>query len=196
MFSLIYSYISVAVFYLVAFFCGLMLFRLFFNYRDPNPFGKIGRFAWQLKKKTDSFVKPAADFLFLWRIDTRLAPLMTALMAIVFGMITLQILANTAFIIDGLIYSISMGNLKQIFGFILYAALSVYILLVFLRVISSYFVFTRNTLFGFAKKLTDPIVIPVQKLIPPIGMFDLSTLVVLIVLQLLQNFIKSAFIFG
>jgi uncharacterized protein YggT (Ycf19 family) len=43
-------------------------------------------------------------------------------------------------------------------------------------------------------RVTDPIMIPVQKVIPPLGMFDLSAMVVLIVIGLLQAFVLSVFV--
>jgi len=36
--------------------------------------------------------------------------------------------------------------------------------------------------------------LPVQKLIPPFGMFDISAMIVLIVIGLLQNFVLRAFV--
>jgi uncharacterized protein YggT (Ycf19 family) len=43
-------------------------------------------------------------------------------------------------------------------------------------------------------RVTDPIMLPVQKLIPPVGMFDISAMIVLIVISLLQSFVLNAFV--
>jgi YggT family protein len=67
------------------------------------------------------------------------------------------------------------------------ALLQLYLVVLFARIIVSWFPVTPGT--GFAqvvdvlRRLTDPILQPVRRIIPPVGMFDLSTLVVLLVFQ-------------
>src|SRR5215204_3457563 len=105
-------------------FAALLVLRLIFNYTDPNPFGKIGRFSYHLKKRTDRFVYPAARFLANYRVDTRLAPLLTSLIAFVLTYIGLQIIGNTLFVIDGITTNIMKGNVNAFIGFVLYGLLS------------------------------------------------------------------------
>jgi YggT family protein len=108
----------------------------------------------------------------------------------------MQIVANTFFVIDGLTAGVVNGNPKVFIGFVLYGLLSVLILFIFIRFISSWFVFTRNTFLGFVRRVTDPILLPVQKLIPPIGIFDLSALIVLILISLLQAVVLNIFVYS
>jgi YggT family protein len=196
MFSNIYLIIRTVVIFAVLIFVALMLLRLIFNYSDPNPFGKTGRFAFRYRKLTERFVYPAARFFAGFGIDVRLAPLLTILITCVFAYFALQIIADTLFIINGLMAGIVNNNIKVLIGFILYALLSIYILLVFLRLLSSWFVFTKNTLFGLVRRLTDPVMIPLQRLIPPIGMFDLSAMILLILLSLLQQLVMQIFVYS
>lgn len=190
----IYPFISLIFTYALLIFVALMLLRLIFNYADPNPFGKVGRFSYHLKKRTDRFVYPAARFLANFRIDTKLAPILTSIIAGVLVYFALQIIYNTFFVIDGLTLGFAAGNLKIIAGFVLYGLLSLLVLFIFIRFISAWFVFTNNTFFGFVKKVTDPILLPVQKLIPPIGMFDISAMIVLIIISFLQTIVLRTFI--
>ena len=192
----VYPYISLIVFWAVMIFVAILTLRLIFSFSDPNPFGAVGRFAYRLRKATDRYVQPFADFLFMWRIDRRYAPILTALIFAILAYFGLQIIGNTLFIIDGLVVSSASGNVKAIIGYVLYAVLSLYILFIFLRILSSWFVFGRRTFFGFVRRVTDPVMIPFQKLIPPIGMFDISAMILLIILQLLQTFVLRAFVFG
>lgn len=192
----VYPIISLVFIYTLLIFVALLILRLIFNYSDPNPFGKIGRFSYHLKKRTDAFVYPAARLLANFRIDTRLAPIITILIAAVLTYFALQIIWSTFFIIDGLSAAVSSGNIKAIIGFLIYAALSIFVLFIFIRFISSWFVFTRNTFLGFVKRVTDPVLIPFQKLIPPVGMFDISAMILLILIQLLQRFILNALVFS
>jgi YggT family protein len=193
--GLVYPIISLIVFWAVMLFVAVMGLRLIFSFTDPNPFGAIGRFAYSLRKNTDRYVQPFANFLFLWRIDKKYAPILTAIIFAILAYFGLGIIWNTFFIIDGLTVAILAVNIKAIVGYILYAALSIYILFIFLRFLSSWFVFSKQTFFGFIKRVTDPVMIPFQKLIPPIGMFDISAMIVLILLQLLQTFVLRAFVF-
>jgi len=175
-------------------FFTLLILRLIFNYTDPNPFGKIGRFGYKIRKITERFVYPAARFLATFRIDSRLSPLVAIFIALVLTYFASQIIGNTFFVIDGLTAGIATGNPKMVIGFVLYGLLSVLVLFIFIRFISSWFVFTRNTFLGFVMRVTNPIMIPFQKIIPTIGMFDISAMVVLILIGLLQSFVLRAFV--
>jgi YggT family protein len=176
-------------------FLAFMVLRLIFNYADPNPFGKVGRFGFKIRKLTEKWVYPAARFLANFRVDTRLAPLVTLFIGLAFTYFASQIIGNTFFVIDGLSKGISSGNPKMFVGFVLYGLLSVLVLFIFIRFISQWFVFTRKTFLGFVMKVTNPIMLPVQKLIPPIGMFDISAMIVLILIGVLQSLVLRIFVF-
>ena len=193
MLSTFYPVIQTIVIYAMLVFVIALILRLIFNYSDPNPFGAVGRFSYNLKKLTDRFVYPAARLLATFRVDTRLAPLVTIFLSIVLAYFTLQIIGNTFFIVDGLTDAILKNNAKALIGFVLYALVSVYILFIFIRFLASWFVFARNTFLGFVRRVTDPVLLPVQRLIPPIGIFDISAMLVLLLLGFLQTIIRSAF---
>lgn len=192
----IYPFISLIVTTAFLVFLALMILRLIFNYSDPNPFGKIGRFSYLLKKRTDRFVYPAAKFLASFRVDTRLAPLVTLFIAGVFTYFGLGIVHNTFFIIDGLTSGVITGNVKAFVGFVIYAVLSIYVLFIFIRFLSSWFVFTRNTFLGFVQRVTDPVLIPFRRLIPPIGMFDISAMLLLLLIGFLQAIVLRIFVYS
>lgn len=193
MLSTIYPVIQTVVIYAMLVFVVALILRLIFNYSDPNPFGAVGRFSYNLKKATDRFVYPAARLLATFRVDTRLAPLVTIFLSIVLAYFTLQVIGNTFFIVDGLTDAILSNNAKALIGFVLYALVSIYILFIFIRFLASWFVFARNTFLGFVRRVTDPVLLPVQRLIPPIGMFDISAMLVLLLLGFLQTIIRNAF---
>lgn len=196
MLPIIYPIISSAVFFATAFFVALLILRLIFNYSDPNPFGAVGRFSYKLRKFTERFVYPAARLLAQFRVDTRLAPLVTIFISIVAAYFLLQVVGNTLFIIDGLMKNIAAGNFKAVVGFALYALISVYILFIFIRFVGSWFVFSRNTFLGFVQRVTDPILIPARRMIPTIGMFDISTMLVLLLLGFLQTIVLRIFVYS
>jgi YggT family protein len=194
--KLVYPYVFWIITIIFLTFLAALILRVIFNYADPNPFGKIGRFSYHLKKRTDRFVYPAARFLASFRVDTRLAPILTALIAGVFTYFGLQIVGNTFFVIDGITTGVITGNVKVFIGFVLYGLLSALVLFIFIRFLASWFVFTRNTFLGFVMRVTDPIMLPFQKLIPTIGMFDISAMVVLILIGFLQTLVLRIFVYS
>ena len=192
--GVVYPIVYLAVWSIFLVFAAILLLRLVFSYTDPNPFGTLGRFGYKTRKLTEKWVYPSARFLANFRIDIRLAPLLTLLIALVFTYFGLQIIGNTFFVIDGLTAGVVMGNPKVFIGFVLYGLLSILVLFIFIRFISSWFVFTRKTFLGFVMRVTNPIMLPVQRLIPPIGMFDISAMIVLLVVSFLQSIVLNLFV--
>lgn len=190
----VYPWVWIVVWTVFGIFLGMLLLRLAFNYSDPNPFGKVGRFGFKVRKLTEKWVYPAARFFAMYKVDTRLAPLLTIFLGLVFTYFFTQIIGNTFFVIDGLTTGIATGNPMMFVGFALYGVLSVLILFIFIRFLSSWFVFTSNTFLGFVTRVTDPILLPVQRLIPPIGMFDISAMIVLLFIGFLQSIILNVFV--
>jgi len=191
---LVYPIIFLIVWSVFGLFLAVLLLRLIFNYTDPNPFGSVGRFGFKVRKFTERWVYPAARFFAMYRIDTRLAPLLTILIGLVITYFLMQIVGNTFFVIDKLTEGIATGRPMVVIGMLIYGMLSLLVLFIFVRFISSWFVFTRKTFLGFVKRVTDPILLPVQKLIPPVGMFDLSAMIVLIVIGFLQSIVLRVFV--
>ena len=175
-------------------FLTLLILRMIFNYADPNPFGTLGRFGFKIRKITERFVYPAARLLANYRVDSRYAPLVTMFVALVLTYFLSQIVGNTFFVIDGLSAGVTTGNPKMVIGFVLYGLLSVLVLFIFIRFIAQWFVFARGTFLDLVMRVTNPIMLPVQKLIPPIGMFDISAMIVLIVIMLLQAVVLNIFV--
>lgn len=190
----VYPIFSLVVWLLFGVFLGMLILRLIFNYADPNPFGKVGRFGFKVRKTTERWVYPAARFFAMYRVDTRLAPLLTMFIGLVITYFFTRIVGSTFFVIDGLTAGIATGRPMVVIGFVLYGLLSLLVLFIFIRFISSWFVFARRTFLAFVMRVTDPIMLPVQKLIPPIGMFDISAMLVLILIGLLQSVVLNAFV--
>jgi YggT family protein len=184
--QLLYPVIQGFIAFIVMIVVFLMALRLIFNYTDPNPFGTIGRFAFKLKKATDRIVYPAASMLAQFRINTKIAPLLTILVACVLGYFTLQLFYNVFFMIDGIIKSVGEASITRIVGYILYGILAIYSLLIVIRIVFSWVMAFTNPVMRFLRKITDPILEPFRRMIPPLGMFDISAIIVLLLLNFLQ----------
>jgi YggT family protein len=194
LYGVVYPIISLIVWSVFLLFVLVLLFRLVISYADPNPFGTIGRLGFKVRKLTEKWVYPSARFLSTFRIDPRWAPLLTIFIALVLTYFAMQIIGNTFFVIDGLAAGVVTGNPKVFIGFVLYGLLSILVLFIFIRFIASWFVFTRKTFLAFVMRVTNPIMLPVQKLIPPIGMFDISAMIVLLVISFLQSIVLNTFV--
>jgi len=190
----VYPIIFYIVWGIFGVFMGIMALRMIFSYADPNPFGAVGRFGFKVRKVSERWVYPSARFLANYGINTRYAPLLTLFIAFILCFFAMQIIGNTFFIIDNLTAAAITGNPKAFIGFVIYALLSILILFIFIRFISSWFVFRRNTFLGFVRRVTDPILLPVQRLIPPLGMFDISAMIVLLLIGFLQSIVLRIFV--
>ena len=111
--TVVYPFVWITLWSAFLIFLVFMVLRLIFNYADPNPFGKVGRFGFRIRKLTERFVYPAARFLANFRVDVRLAPLVTIFIGLVLTYFASQIIGNTFFVIDGLTLGIAAGNLGQ-----------------------------------------------------------------------------------
>jgi YggT family protein len=189
--ALIYPVVQTLIIALVMIIVFLMVIRLIFNYTDPNPFGTIGKFSYNLKKFTDRIVHPSASFLARVGIDTRIAPLVTVLVFCIFGYFTLQLFSTVLSTIDGVTMSLAAGNLVRLVGFLLYGFLGLFSLAVIMRVIFSWFMSYTNPLMRFLMRVTDPILVPFRRLLPPIMMFDISPIIVIFILQFLQTAVRA-----
>src|SRR5678816_1608161 len=133
----VYPVLYLIVWGLFGIFFGVLVLRMLFAWADPNPFGAIGRFGFKVRKVSERWVYPSARFLANFRINTKWAPLLTLFIGFVFTYFALQIIGNTFFVIDGLTAGVATGNPKVVLGFILYGLLSVLVLFIFIRFISS-----------------------------------------------------------
>ncbi|HQZ98376.1 MAG TPA: YggT family protein [Pyrinomonadaceae bacterium] len=190
----VYPIVFLAIWLVFAVIAGLLILRLLLTWADPNPFGKIGKFAFWIRRRTEKWVYPAARMLATYGVNTRYGPLVTLLVALVLAYFLTQVISNTFFVIDGLTLGVIRGSTSTVIGFVLYGILSVLVLFIFIRFIAAWFVFSRATFMGFVRRITDPILVPFQRLIPPVGMFDLSAMIVLLIIWVLQSVVLRVFV--
>jgi YggT family protein len=74
---------------------------------------------------------------------------------------------------------------------VLYTFLGLLELLIFARVILSWVAspVSRNPAVQFVRQVTDPMLAPIQSILPRTGMFDFSPMVAILVLQLLRGIV-------
>lgn len=195
MFVLIYLLVQYVVVALLLLIVLAMTLRMIFNYADPNPFGSLGKFADWLKKKTNSFVRPIESWLSMGRFDIRLAPFLTIFVACVIGYFTLRLVSTVTTTLDGIVISLGAGRIVAFIGYLLYGLLALLSLAIFVRIMLSWVDFYGNPLTRFLARITDPILLPFRRMIPPLGgRFDVSPIIVLLLLSFLQEAVAGTLI--
>ncbi|MDT7779725.1 MAG: YggT family protein [Acidobacteriota bacterium] len=184
----IFAVISLFVWYTIAtvilVVVVLMLARLILNKADLNPFsGPVI----MLRRWTDPLVNPVRRPLVQVGFSPNIAPLVVILIAIVLGYFASQFIGTVLFTVRGLIMSATSRAPISFVGFIIFGILAMYSLLIFARIIISWGASPHNRLLHFLVRATEPILGPFRRLIPPLGMIDISPIVVLFLLDLLQR---------
>ena len=190
-FSQIYEFFWYAIATIITFLVVLMLLRTILNYADVNPFGWGAR---TVRSMTDPMVNPVRRGLVRAGLDAKLAPLITILIAILLGYIAVLLVGSVTKTLDGIIDSLQRGAVISLVGWSLYGLLAIYSLLIFTRIIFSWGVSSVNSVMRFLIRVTEPVLGPFRRLIPPLGMFDISPMVVLLLIQLFQSAIMGTLI--
>ena len=182
--------IAVAIFGVII----LMIVRLITDAMDLNPFAWASR---TVRRLTDWLVFPVRRGLRDVGADPKFAPLVVILIAVVLGFF-LWWLADTIFgTVAGVIDSARRGAIIPLFGFIIYGLLSVYLLLISMRVVFGWARLSyRNRLMRFLVDATEPLLGPLRRMIPPLGMFDISPLVAAFIIYLFRAAVAVTLLSG
>lgn len=185
--EIIFRRLSEFTWYLIATFIlaviALMLARLILNKADLNPFSRPVIF---IRRWSDPLVNPVRRPLVQMGFSPNIAPLVTILIAILMGFFASRFVNTVLFTLNGLIASARMAAPISFVGFLLYGSLAILSLLIFMRIVVSWGASPTNRLLHFLIRMTEPVLAPFRRIIPPLGMFDISPIIVLLLLDLLQ----------
>ena len=175
----------------------LMIVRFILNYADLNPFSRP---VILVRRLTDPLVSPVRRALAGFGIQPNGAPLVVVLLAILLGYFVLMLTASVLDTVAGIALSagsMSAGGAVALIGYVLYGVLSLYALLIMIRIIFSWGqVSYANRVMRFLINATDPLLVPLRRMIPPIGMFDISPIVAFIIIWLFQAAIRMTLLRG
>jgi len=172
----------------------LMVLRLIADAADLNPFGWASR---TIRRLTDSFIFPVRGSLRNVGIDPKFAPLVVILVSILLGYFTWRLVETIGNTLQGIISSVGRGDLIGVVGFVLYGLLSIYILLLFVRIIFSWgMVSYQNRVMRFLVDVTEPLLGPLRRMIPPFGRMDISPIIAFLILFLFQAAIAGTLLRG
>jgi YggT family protein len=176
---------------------GLILLRSLFKYIDKNPF------TWSaitVKRLTDPVILPVRRLLIAMRIDPIAAPLIAIIVFMLVGVFVVQVSSGLLNTIAGFLYAGTSGKENPsmaIVGYLLYALIGLYELMIFARIIGSWFSFSYgNPWMRFLIQTTEPLLAPLRRIVPTAGMFDISPLVAFLICWLLQMVVASTLLKG
>jgi YggT family protein len=173
---------------------ALMIIRLIVEAADLNPFGWASR---TVRRLTDPFVTPMRGGLRGFGIDPKYAPLVVVLITILLGYFALQLAGELAGTAMGLVASVKAANPVLGLGYVLYGALSIYLLLILMRIVFSWgMVSYSNRIMRFLVNTTEPLLGPLRRIVPPLGVFDISPIVAILIIWLFRTAIQGTLLRG
>ena len=172
----------------------LVLLRIIADQADLNPFGWTSR---TIRRLTDPFVMPVRRALSSFGADPKFALLVTILITILLGSFLWQLTAGIINTVAGVYLSVIARTAIPIIGYVLYGLLSLYTLFIFIRIIFSWVMVSyANPVMRFLVNVTDPLLTPLRRLVPPLGAFDLSPIVAFFIVWLFQGAVKVTLLHG
>lgn len=169
----------------------LVLARVVVNYADMNPFSRT---AITIRQFSDPLLTPVRRILMSYGLDQKLAPFVTILISILIGWLLLELVGSVVFTARGVVTSLQRGALVSLTGYVLFGALAVYSFLIVARIILAWGMSFGHRIMRFLVRVTEPILGPFRRMIPTLGMFDISPIIVLLILQLFQRAIAGTLI--
>lgn len=175
----------------------LILLRSLYNYMDVNPFN------WSsinIRRATDPIILPIRRALAAFRVDPKVAPFIAILLIILVGYFTVQVAGSVLNTIAGILYAVtsrSPGMPVAIIGYLLFGFLGLYTLLIFVRIIFSWSgLGYSNRKVRFLIRITEPLLGPLRRYLPTVGMFDISPIVAFLIVWVLQAAVAGTLLRG
>jgi YggT family protein len=193
----IFQFVTLGVTAIIVAAVVLIVMRSIFNYMDVNPFTWL---AVTLRRSTEPVLAPVRAVLIGFKLDPKIAPFIAVILIIVAGYLVVQVAGSVLNTIGGIIYATAsrqLGAPVAIMGYLLFGFLGLYTLAIFIRIIfsmvgASY----ANPLMRFLVRTTEPLLGPLRRTIPPMGMFDISPIVAFLILWLCQAAVAGTLLRG
>lgn len=156
---------------------------------------KLNYFGWSyvtIRRLADPFLMPVRGALRGFRVDPKYAPLATILIALLLGWLAVQLTDALLIAVAGVLDAVQQRAVARIIGHLLYGLLTIYSLLIFTRIVFSWVMVSySNRVMRFLFRTTEPMLRPLRRWIPPVGMFDVSAFVAFIIIWALKAFVAG-----
>jgi YggT family protein len=185
--TLILFFLTRAVTAVVVAGIALILLRTLFNYLEVNPFKWSAR---TVRRLTDPVISPVRIVLIGFRLDPKVAPFIAVILMIVAGYLLVLVVEGLVNTIGGVVYATTSrepDKATAIIGYLLYGLLSLYTLAIFVRIFFSWIgVGYGNRMQRLLIRTTEPLLAPLRRYVPAVGMFDISPIVAFLILWVCQ----------
>jgi len=190
--GLIYSFIWCAATAIGAAGILLIVLRSIFIYADVNPFTWHAR---NVRRVTDPVINPVRRMLLAFRLDPAVAPFIVVILLILVLVLAVQFAGNLLNTVAGILYVVANrrpGGPSAIVGYLLFGFLGLYTLAIFCRIILSWVGASYGSrLMRFLIQLTEPLLGPLRRYLPTVGMFDISPIVAFLIVWVCQAIVAS-----
>lgn len=170
---------------------ALMVARLILNKADLNPFSRP---VIMIRRWTDPLVNPVRRIVVQMGFSPNVAPLVVVLFALVLGYFASEFIGAFLGTILGVYTSVQLRRPISVFGNLLYGFIVFYMLLIFARIIYSWVADPHGRVLHFLIRVTEPVLAPFRRVIPPVGMMDISPMIVMFLLDLLRRAVGATLI--
>ena len=175
----------------------LILLRSLFKYMDVNPF------TWSaitVKRLTDPIILPVRRVLVAMRVDPIAAPVIVIVVFILIGFFVIQVSNGFLNTMAGIFLAATNGGARApvaILGYVLYALVGLYELMIFARIVGTWFVVSyADRRMRFLIRTTEPLLAPLRRSLPTVGMFDISPIIAFVILWVVQAAIAATLLRG
>ncbi len=193
----IYLFVWYLIVIAITFTISLMLVRLLMNWMDVNPFTWA---AITVRRLSDPLINPVRRGLVNFGVQAKYASLVTILLVILVGYFIIMLTTSVLDTVTGVLFAATAGRagaIVAIIGYVIYGLLALYSLMIFIRIIFSWgMVGLRNRVMRFLVKVTDPLLVPLRRMVPTVGMFDISPIVAFIIIWLFQAAVARTLLRG
>lgn len=175
----------------------LILLRSLFKYMDVNPFRWS---AITIKRLTDPIILPVRRILVAMRVDPIAAPVIVIVVFILIGFFVIQVADGFLNTVAGILLAASGGGAKAptaILGYVLYALVGLYELMIFARIVGTWFIVSyADRRMRFLIRITEPLLAPLRRALPTVGMFDISPIIAFVICWVVQAAIAATLLRG
>jgi len=176
--GLIYFFIRTAITLMLVVGVALVALRAIFDYMEANPFTWHYR---HVRRATEPVLLTARAILRGFRLDPRVAPLIVVIMLIALWLVLAQTTSNVLNMIAGVLFAIASHKpnmVTGIIGYLLFGLLGLYTVAILVRILFSWVGASyANRFFRFTVRITEPLLALVRRMVPTVGMFDVSPLI-------------------
>jgi YggT family protein len=195
--KLLFLFITWGVTALIVSAIVLIVLRSLFNYMQANPFSWA---AINLRRATEPVLVRVRAVLRGFRLDPKVAPFIAVILIIVAGYMVILVVGGVLNTIAGILFALSArqpGTPVAIIGYLVFGLLGLYTLAIFARIIFSWVGASyANPFLRSLFYVTEPLLGPLRRRVPPMGMFDISPIVAFLILWVCKAAVASTLLRG